>query len=493
MITPPPSNSSNGPKTRSPSRSRRSPRRCAAANLACRLGKTKLVLPACKKVVASYEKTRFSSAHGVTRKQIVASAEELIQYYMDSEEYPMAERLARLFVPLLGEKKSLELRIDCVTRQGEAFFKQADRDPTKASRVLRRKGRTCMRTAGVLLGKLARLQFETREYPDLIWQAAERFFQGQDYEAAITMTEEFLKQKTKTGRPEALVLAAKSELALGKPDEAIRLIEECLTFDGKTAVAYRARLVGSECYVEKGDYVKAEKMLLENLDGELLSPESGEWRRSLFQLGELLLLGDKIDDAIVRLNEAVTRYPDSPETTAGYYALARAYHRRALDRIDALRRDWGDAIDVTKTPQVRKPLTGAVRAFENVRNRLTAVQERSLLNETQRNLLANTLFSIADVQFDLGDYPEAARSYALVTSRYQNRPEVLEAYVQLSRAYRGMDKPRSAVAVLEQAKIVLARINPKLDLKASTLYNRAEWEKRLQAEIDQPPYLATVP
>jgi hypothetical protein len=56
-----------------------------------------------------------------------------------------------------------------------------------------------------------------------------------------------------------------------------------------------------------------------------------------------------------------------------------------------------------------------------------------------------------------------------------------------------MGKPRSAVAVLEQAKIVLGRMQGDVDLKATTLYDRAEWENRLDSEINQPPYFATIP
>lgn len=463
------------------------------ANLACQLGNTKLVLPACKKVVEYYEKTRFSSNRGMTKAKLVESAKELVRYYADAGEFPLAESLARLFAPILGEKESLRLRIDCSIRHGDAFFEQAKADPTGASAVLQKKGRTCMRTAGVLLAKLARLEFETREYPTLIRRSAENYFLGQDYVSALKMAGEFLEQQTKTGRPEMLLLSAKAQLAMGKPDEAIRLIDECLTFDGKNAVAYQARLVASECYLEKGEYDKAEKTLLENLDGELLSPESVEWRESLFHLGELLLQQGNIEEAIVRLSEAVRRYPDSPQTAQGYYALARAYQAQARGRMDSLRRDWGDTIDVLKTPQVREPLSKALAAFEETRKRLLSAQETVLLDAAQQVLLANTLFAISDVQFDLGDYGAAVQSYAVVTNRYQNRPEVLEAYMQLSRAYRGMGKPQSAVAVLEQAKIVLGRMKADLNLKATTLYDRAEWEKRLDSEINQPPYFATIP
>ncbi len=463
------------------------------ANLACQLGKTKLVLPACKKIVEHYEKTRFSANRGAAHASLVESARNLIGHYADAGEYPLAERIARLFAPILGEKESLRLRIDCTIRHGEAFFDQAKGDPTEASAGLMRKGRTCMRTAGVLLAKLAALEFESPEYPELVWRSAESYFRGRDYEESLKMAQEFLSQRTKTGRPEALVLSAKALLALGKPDEAIALVDECLAFDGKNAVAYQARLVASECYLETGDYDKAERMLAQNIEGDLLSPESGEWRESLFRLGELLLQQGKIEDAIVRLKEAVNRYPDAPETAQGYYALARAEHALSRERVAALRRDWGETIDVFKTPQVREPLSNALNAYEETRGRLASDQETGFVDQSRRSLLANTLFAIADVQFDLGDYAAAAQSYAVVTNRYQNRPEVLEAYIQLSRAYRGMGKPRSAVAVLEQAKIVLGRMQGDVDLKATTLYDRAEWENRLDSEINQPPYFATIP
>ena len=70
-------------------------------------------------------------------------------------------------------------------------------------------------------------------------------------------------------------------------------------------------------------------LLRENLNADLLTPASTEWRESLFDLGNLLATEHRYAEAIARLEEAVARYPNSPRTAESLYLVADAYLRMA--------------------------------------------------------------------------------------------------------------------------------------------------------------------
>ncbi|MGW8257861.1 MAG: tetratricopeptide repeat protein, partial [Thermoguttaceae bacterium] len=65
--------------------------------------------------------------------------------------------------------------------------------------------------------------------------------------------------------------------------------------------------MAARTYQEKGELAKAEKLLLENLNGDYLTPAGREWRDSLFVLGEVLYAQGRYEEAVRRLQEAVKR------------------------------------------------------------------------------------------------------------------------------------------------------------------------------------------
>jgi tetratricopeptide (TPR) repeat protein len=101
------------------------------------------------------------------------------------------------------------------------------------------------------------------------------------------------------------------------------------------------------------------------------------------------------------------------------------------------------------------------------------------LTETEQAMLRNAFFGSADALFDLGRYEEAIRAYTLAANRYQNEPAALEAFVQIASCHRRMKRPGEAKGVLEQAKVVLTRIDPNVPFERTTRYERKQWEELL--------------
>ena len=73
--------------------------------------------------------------------------------------------------------------------------------------------------------------------------------------------------------------------------------------------------------------------------------------------------------------------------------------------------------------------------YEQIREMLSRRQESTDLIPLERSILRNCYFAIGNVHFELGEWENAVKAYFDVTNRYPNRPEVLEAYVQIANAY----------------------------------------------------------
>ncbi len=156
------------------------------------------------------------------------------------------------------------------------------------------------------------------------------YLEGHDYRNAAATLKEYLRSETHRRHAEALVSLGECMLAMEQYDEAVKVFNDCIVFHPQDAAAFRARLLASRADAEKGDLKQAEALLRENLQGELLTPESTEWRESLFDLGRLLYNAHRYEEAIARLEEAVARYPDSPRVLESQYLTADSFRQDRL-------------------------------------------------------------------------------------------------------------------------------------------------------------------
>src|SRR5262249_2674422 len=149
--------------------------------------------------------------------------------------------------------------------------------PHPQADAMRTQGRALERKAGAVFGQLARLEFSTRNYPDDVWQSAESYLAGHQFTSAVKALDEDLNYELRRRRPLALVNLGEAQLALGRVDDAILALAECIEFYGEDAASFQARLWAAKANAEKGDIAAAETLLRENLNGELLTPQSKEW------------------------------------------------------------------------------------------------------------------------------------------------------------------------------------------------------------------------
>ncbi len=428
------------------------------------------------------------------------------RYYRDADKHPVAIEFIGSLSPILTENRLLELQGEAYRHWGERLAALAETGPRSDREPTLEIARQKFHLAAEHYYRLARRSLAEPAYPDYLWQSGECYELAQDFHRTVRVMRLHLEQSQRERRANALLAIAQSELALGNLQAGLTAAQKVLE-DAKHPLSYRARIVAHNIYLEQNDFPSARRMLLDNLEHESLTPQSVEWRDSLFALGQLLArqgleleadsrkqgvdsdnpdeqrAGLKVleqaasvfHEALLRLSEALERYPDDPQVNAARYALAESYRHAAKwprKRIPTI------SIESTRAAlarQMQDELDAAHKQYGRLRQDLNALQDQRPLTERESELLRNCYFLQADVLFDLARYDEAIVAYSSASNRYQQRPEALEALVQIAACDRKLDQPAMARGTVEQAKVVLRRIPEDADFGQTTRHERQDW------------------
>jgi TolA-binding protein len=418
-----------------------------------------------------------------------------------------AVELAGKLVPLVSETTALALQIAAEEAWARQLLSQAGEEPFDTAEVTRAEARRHVRQAATLGERLASLRVATRHYTTDLAAAAENYREGQGYRQAIRLYDEFLRQNPAQGRPEALLGRGQAELTLGQIDKALATLRQCQDDFPTHPASYRARLLESNAWQERGELAKAERLLLDNLYKHALTPQAIDWRDSIYTLGMLLVRrateeeaasrksgiddGDSdeakealaqlelsyltFQEAIRVLSEAVERYPAAPQAMAARYWIAESYRHSALWPRKKLAVTNIETSRLALNRQIQQELEEALAEYQELLTALSDEKRAPRQSPAELAMLRNCYFGRADALFDLGRYEEAIASYSAATNRYQHEPESLEAYVQIAACYRRLKRPGEARGTIEQARVVLQRLRPDADYLQTTRLDRQEW------------------
>ena len=450
-----------------------------AAELLRGMGRDDDSLAAYRKLMAGMTPVEAYSNPWLTLDELRSRMLAAYQEFLNQKKYAAAIELANTLERLFDAAKVAQLVTDAHREWGRSLIAQADKAPPPQAKTLTDEARSHYRTGGRSCRKLAQLRFATREYPDDLWNCAELFLDGHDYEHAAEVLQKYLESELRRRRPRALVNLGEALLALDKLDDAEAVLRECIEVYPRDAASFEARVFAAQASAQRGDFERSEKLLLENLNGDFLSPASSEWRDSLFALGRLLHDGGHFQSALTRLVEAADRYPDDSRVPETSYLTAESYRQLANQTQEHLRAESTFQARLTRSRELEKLLQAALEQYDKTQASLVERQDREALGPLEQSILRNCFFSRGLMLFELGRYQDALKAYATATNRYQQSPEVLDAYIQLAACYRRLDQPVEARGTLEQAKVVLARIKPDVSFTDTTIFTREEWSRLL--------------
>jgi len=440
------------------------------------------------------------------RSRLSTAIDDLAERGFFAEALELTEALVSPFSHLVAVERQANIHRAWARKLEDRA--QAERMPHAP--VTEVEARQHWRQAGALWRKLADLRLPTRHYQEDLGRAADDLRRGHGFEQAVGVYRELLKQEPQQGEAESLVGLGESLLSLGKTDEALAVLSQCRDVFPKHPATYQARLLSSLALLEQGNLPEAQELLIDNLYGFSLAPQSTEWRNSLFTLGAMLyrhaldlegksrlagvdrqgaearraglaLLEQShaaFEEAIRVLTEAVDRYPTAPQTIEARYRIAEAHRhsaklpRKRLDNV---------TIETSKAAlnrQKHDQLRAAIAGYNILITRLSEQQDAPHW-PTEAAILRNCYFGRADALFDLADYDNAILAYSAATNRYQHDPESLEAYVQIASCHRRMGRLSEARGTLEQARVVLQRIRPDADFARTTRLARQDWTQLL--------------
>jgi TolA-binding protein len=432
------------------------------------------------------------------------------QAFIEAGDYQSAAELAQALYPLFPRENSSTLAAQARSVWAESLEAQAAKSTGEAMITAKDAARLQRRQAAAAYAALAQLRFATDRYTEDVWNSAENYLRGHDYLRAEALLEEYLRYELRRRRPRALLDLGDAQLALGKPTQALVTLQECIDNYPRDPASYRARLVAARAQMERGGLEDAKRLLLANLEGTELTPDSVEWRDSLFSLGALLheegqmfeaqgrrrlsqalassssgeheaadadlqRAKELYEEAARRLEEAVSRYPAVPQVVESRYLIAQSF--RALGRFarEKLERAKIETARLEQSRELQRLLTDAISQYEQVQETLTRRRERSQLNELEQAILRNCYFARGAAFYELGRLDEAVAAYSACTNRYHNEPEVLDAFLQLAHCFRQLGRADDARGVVEQAKVVLARIREDALFGRTTIHSRQEW------------------
>ena len=395
--------------------------------------------------------------------------------FLEDEQFDLAVELLAGFQPLFSKLRILELTAETARLGGLAIEREATAMPEDAAAERFRQARRQFRGAGYAYLRLAAARIATRHYPEDLWNGAQNLLRGHDFRTAQTTLEKYLNEQTARWRGPALVGLGRANLALGRTDESIASLRECIDFHPRDASVFTARLWGSRAYREKGEYPKAEALLRDNLTSDSLTPASVEWRDSLFALGELLLVQQNYERAIAKLEEAVERYPETRAAIRATYLIGKAYREAAHAPQMRLRQAAVPSVQVASRRRVRELLNKALDHYTQVQQHLLEQEERFELTQLDRSMLRNCYLAKGTILSDLTRYDEAITVYSDATRRYQDDPVALTAFLQMAHCYRRQRKRLAARAAVEQAKVLLQQFPEDQDFATTTNYTRVEW------------------
>ncbi len=431
--------------------------------------------------------------------------------FIEADQYEHAVSFARQLTMVLPEVEAAEMLAESLQRWSEHLEGRSKAEPWSDAEETLQAARRRWREAAVAYRRLAELHFATRQYPEDLWLTAHAFLRGRNYPQAVRAMQKYLEHESRQQRARGLLGLGEAYLALGNPQQGVKVLEDLIRFYPNHPLSYQARIVAARGYVLQGNYGRAETMLKSNLIQEDLTPRSREWRDSLFELGELFYrrglhfditsrlkglnppnAGDRrartrnlekahrfFNQAAQRLNEAVERYPDAPQAILARYRLAESYRKGARYLINRLESETIEADKAVWRRQIYQLLGLAINEYSILEETLNSKQEARTLDRTEASIMRNSYFAHADSLFDLGRYAEAIRAYSSVSNRYQNDPISLEAFVQIAACYQRMGRFEDARGTMEQARVVLSRIPAEADFLATTRYSRDDWTELL--------------
>jgi tetratricopeptide (TPR) repeat protein len=449
------------------------------AEIERKFGRTESSLRGYARTLETIRKDPNYACFWLSKNAILERCREIIRNDIQLKEYKEAITLLYFLRGVMPLAEAARFRGDAYESWAIHLRRQADATLGTVGEELMRESCTKYRRSGAAFAELGQVDYESTDYSDWLWRSAENFRLGKDYRRAIPQYKHFLRITINEHRPEVYLYLGEMYLHIDALDDAVEVLEEALQYYPHHALVPRLRMILSRAYIEKKEWEKAQGILQLNLIDEY-APSSVVYRDSMFALGKLFFERGRFAEAIPYLEDAVKNYPNAVQTADSHYYLSQAYLQQAAKLSKSAEESLLEAVRRQLLENANIERGKALIHIQKTEELLVKRQEAMDLTESEQLMLRNVLFDAGLVLMDMKRYEQAISALSIVATRYQNKPESLDALIRMTTALRLLGKFEEAAATINQAEFVLNRLE-----KNNIIPQESNWKKLIQAEKNQ--------
>ncbi|MDR0522587.1 MAG: tetratricopeptide repeat protein [Planctomycetaceae bacterium] len=314
-----------------------------------------------------------------------------------------------------------------------------------------------MRSAGAAFRELAEILSATPEYSGLLWRSAEDYRLGKDYRNGIIGYKKFLQSDFINHRPEVYLAMGELYLHLDLLEESARCLEDALHEYPSDVLVPQIRLALSRTLYEQKEWDKAKSLLKLNLIGEF-TPESLSYRDAMYRLGKISYEQGNIDEAIPYLEDAVKIHPEAEAAADAHYALSKTYLRRADKQF---KESAGCPTEALRQMTESAAQQDQQRGLAHIEKTVSILEDRRRtagLTEAENLMYRNAQFQTAFLLMRMKEYLRAVPMLNNLATKYQDRPEALDALIAMAVALRLTGRETESETTLNRAEVILNQL-----------------------------------
>lgn len=284
-------------------------------------------------------------------------------------------------------------------------------------------------------------------------------------------------------RAEAQYRLGRAYQALQDYPLAIATFEKVIEDHPRLPDALRSMVPLAECLLTSGgeDAQRGLDLLLDIVDDRgavtLLAPEAQEYRQALIRLAEFYVhadgrvVPDHYEQAIARLESAISLYPEDEQIPRLRFLLAESY-RLSAQRMLA---NPDPQVVAAVRHEAERRLRSGLANYVEVKKAL-AWGDASSLSDLERTYLRASYLYVGDSLFDLNELERAVEAYRETAWRYENEPAAISATLQVVHSYQRMGRPAEARAALARLQWLLKKIPAAVFDGERGMSPKAYWE-----------------
>ncbi|MGL4594864.1 MAG: tetratricopeptide repeat protein [Thermoguttaceae bacterium] len=445
-------------------------------NLEYRAGKWETALAAWK-IAFDYMRNEPNEASPwVPKEMILRRCEDIIRTNVQKRQYNNAIALLHQLREVMPDFQLFRFLGAIYEVWGNEIADQSENLVGPAAQKRQRDAEIYYDNAGKSFDKLAVIQFDTPEYPAWVWRSATNFRLGKNYRSAIIQYRKFLRINLNEHRPEIFLDLAQMYINLDAFDKAQSLLEDALIDYPNHALTPSLRLLLATVYSESKEWEKAKNLLKSNLLGDY-APDSIIYRDSIYALGKTFYEAGNIKESIPFLEDALANHPNAPQALESHYLLARDYLNLANETSKTVIETPLEKVQEQIHAQTAADQELALAHYRIVDSILSKQEKLAPLTDPEKLMLRNARFGIGMILMELKRYSDAIHFFDITATQYQDRPEALDAVMQMALAYRNLDRPGDALTAMNRGESLLLKLE-----KNGTVPSPNNWKARIDVQ-----------